>query len=154
MDLNTLDPTAGSNQGFELHLKHPDTMEPLYADNDPRKPVTITVLGANSDKYKEITDGIKSRSTVRAMKARGNVEKMGDVAVMERENLLRLARTTLGWKNLAIDGREECNEANCLYLYERLEWVRDQAIAAQEEIGNFLPKSEPKSKSSQKPSSN
>jgi len=51
MDLSTLDVAAAAEEGAELHLRHPTTNELLF-DGDDKVPVTITLAGADSERFR------------------------------------------------------------------------------------------------------
>jgi hypothetical protein len=155
MDFSKLDATDAANEGVTIHLKHPSTLMPLYHEDDPNKPVTITVMGEASDRYKELTDQINKRAGVRYVAAKGNEEKVVDPELTSRENILRLARTCTAWTFIGnADGELEFNERNAVEFLTKFDWAREQVIAGQTDISNFLPASEKASGATPKDSSN
>jgi hypothetical protein len=154
MDFSQFDATDASNTGHKVHLKHPVTRLPLYHEDDPDKPVTITILGENSAKYKEINNEIARRSGVRFIAARGNEEKAVNPELSKKETLMRTVRTTIEWSYVGDEkGEIQFSEKNAQAFYERFDWALDQVLQEQEDISNFLPPSDEGSQSGQKPAS-
>ena len=127
MDLTQFDTSDLANAGYFVHLKHPVELTPLYHDDDPDQPVGVRVLGTESDKYKEISDAISKRASLRMVKARGNEEKMVDIDAVRNENIMRLAQTTVEIQYIEIDGNLlDSTVKDAQLLYERMPWVREQ----------------------------
>jgi hypothetical protein len=130
MDLSTLDTADVANQGAQLELRGPDGA-PLLQDGG--KPITITLLGADSDALTLIS----TRQTNRYLKNHGQMRVTAELA---RANELEyLARATVAWDGIKIDGKTpDCTEAEARALYARFPWITAQARAFIEDRANFM----------------
>lgn len=130
MDLSTLDTADLANQGAALELRGPDG-SPLLQDDG--KPITITLLGADSDALTLIS----TRQTNRYLKGQGQMRVTAELA---RSNELEyLAKATVAWDGIKIDGTvPDCTEAEARALYTRFPWITAQARAFVEDRANFL----------------
>ena len=135
MDLSTLDTADLANQGAPLELRGPDG-SPLLQDDG--KPITITLLGADSDALTVIA----TRQTNRYLKNQGQMRVTAELA---RANELEyLARATVAWDGIKIAGEApDCTEAEARALYTRFPWITAQARAFIDDRANFM-KASPK----------
>lgn len=132
MDLSTLDVAAAAEEGAELHLRHPTTNELLF-DGDDKVPVTITLAGADSERFRSA-----QRAQInRRLRKRGREDATIEAA--EADAIELLAASTLGWSGIALDGEDlACTPANAKKLYRRMSWVREQVDVFMADRGNFL----------------
>lgn len=114
-DLARMSLRAAADKGAVLHLKDPATNDPLF---DGDEPVTITLLGANSqamiDKAKEIE--------------RRRVE--GETIDDAQAGAEQLAALTVAWSGISVNSDKplECTFENAvkIYLDPHTEWVVEQ----------------------------
>jgi len=117
MDLDILDLSAQAEQGATMELRHPVSDETLMGADG--KPLTLTVLGADSPTFKRAVNDIQQATQGR---------KRMSPAEQERNTVNALARATTGWsKNWTWGGKPfEYSEVNCRKLYAERAWVRTQ----------------------------
>lgn len=129
MDLKKFDLTQAADQGATIELLHPVTGEVL---TDKGKPVTITVLGADSKVFK---DAVKARTR----RALGEKKQKIDLDKTERENAELLAKCTLQWSGIEEDGKKlDCTFENAVQVYLQYSWIRDQVDEAIGDRANFM----------------
>jgi hypothetical protein len=132
-DLASLNTTKACNAGAEVEIRHPVTNVPLG--------MTVRVLGRDSDTFKEHTrDTLNARLRREAMAAkRGKDADLRTVEIIEQENMDLLVACTVGWSNVAIDGKElPFEEANVRRVYKEYPWIYDQVNEAIGTLENFL----------------
>jgi len=118
LDFDDLDLSAQAEEGAVLELRHPVTDETLTGDKDG-KPLTITLLGADSATFKRAVNDIQQALSTR---------KKVTPAEQERNTVNALARATVGWSNNWTWGGKpfEFSAENCRKLYAERSWVRSQ----------------------------
>lgn len=132
MDFANLDTSDLANAGAVLHVRAPDGA-PLHQENG--EPVTITLLGADSDALIKI-DRQTTNEHLRGM-TNGQVTVTAEIA--EAKLLTRLAKATVAWSGVVVDGKAvECNEANARALYARFRFLRAQADAFIADRAHFM----------------
>jgi hypothetical protein len=96
------------------------------------KPVTITLVGADSEVYRK-----SFRATInRAMAKR--TRKVSTVEETEVDAINTLARCTMAWKGLAMRGQIlECNFENARMLYTTYRWIKEQVDGFVTDRANF-----------------
>ncbi|KQS55900.1 hypothetical protein ASG17_07570 [Brevundimonas sp. Leaf363] len=121
MDLLSLDVTDQANAGVAMHLHGPDGV-PLFKV-DGETPVTITLLGQDSDKLTRIMNARGNRH----MRARGPVTMT--VEQGQKADIDYLVAASVGWDGIGLGEDETAfsdDAARTLYGHA---WVRDQARA-------------------------
>lgn len=132
MDLSKFDLTDTANTGAAMHVEHPATGEKLYTESD--EPVTITLLGIDSDKMKA-----RQHELTNAVLKKGFRAKMPSAEKHDDERITTLALATVSWANIELDGKPlDCTSENARKLYARLPWLADQADAFIADRANFL----------------
>jgi|TARA_R110000737_G_scaffold37690_2_gene57487 hypothetical protein len=118
MDLSKLNLAVMAEAGTTMEVRHPVTDE-LLADDANGKPMTITLLGADSPTFKRAVSDIAQASQGR---------KKVSAAEIERNTVNALARATLGWSdNWTWDGKPfPYTDENCRKLYAERPWLRTQ----------------------------
>ncbi len=115
MDLTKLSVRKATSKPATLHLKHPFTGEMLEADG---KPVTIDLLGAESDAVRAKAKEIEKRRAA-------GVEMTDAEAGAEM-----LSAITVGWSNIGLGSDDELafspENAKRLYLDPDAEWIVEQ----------------------------
>ena len=136
MDLSTLDTSDLANQGAVMELRSPTDGSPVLEDDGT--PVTITLLGADSD----ILTSVSNRQANRYLK---NQARMNVTAELARSNEIEyLSKATVAWVGIGLDGETlACTTENAATLYRRFPWALDQARAFVADRANFL-KASPK----------
>lgn len=115
----------------EVVIKHPATGAPTEA--------TVTIAGPEHPKRKSIVFD-KQRKLRRQLTKTGKLE-FTDPAEEEVEETDLLAACTLGWKGIAVNGKEipfSQAEAAKLYADPALRWFRAQVKAAMDERELFI----------------
>lgn len=130
-ELSDLDTARGAEQGYELTLSHPKTGEPT--------PMKITVLGADSDAYREKVREFQRRRADRMNKNRRLSVTPDEI---EAETLEMLVAVTTGWSGFTLDGAAlPFSGDNVRAIYRRFSWIREQVDQTVGDRANFLPKS-------------
>ena len=120
--LSIFDTVSAAEKGATLHLVHPITKEPVYADGDKqKKPLTITLKGLDSVEFER---EIQRR-------ARQNKNKKDDIYLEQAklEAAQTYARLTIGWEN--IPEFPEFSFENAVKLYLNYKDIRVQ-------VGDFI----------------
>lgn len=118
-------------ESAEITIKHPATGAPTDA--------AVTIAGPEHPKRKAILFD-KQRKMRRQLTKTGKLE-FADPAEEEVEETDILAACTLGWKGIAVDGKEVAysrEAAAKLYADPALRWFRAQVKAAMDERELFI----------------
>lgn len=134
MDLSKIDLASAAEQGATMQLKHPVNGQLLFdGEGDHKKAITITLAGRDSERFQRAYRSIQNRRLGRRNKEKQTVEQF------ENETIELLARATLGWQHITLEGAPlEFSEQNARRLYERLPWVREQIDEFIEDRQNFF----------------
>lgn len=128
MDVFAIDPTAAANEGAVLELRDPTGAPMLNGD----EPVTITLLGTDSDVYTKASFAL----TNRALRNRGKQNVTAESLLADDINVL--AKVTLGWSGIDKDGAPfPFTEDNAKVLY-RVAFIREQVQAFIVDRANFV----------------
>ena len=134
MDLSALDTSKAAEQGAKLHLRHPTEDYPI-TDNGKKdgQPVTITLIGADSETFRRFSQSQMDRRLKAASK------RQYTSAAAEEDATDLLVACTVGWGNIELDGKDlPFSKENAKLLYDRLPWVKEQVGAFIGERANFL----------------
>jgi len=127
MDLSTLDVKAVAEEGATLEVRHPVTGNLIDG-------MSVKVLGTDSATYR---NAVKARIR-RAANQRKKQDFDPDKA--ERDALELLADLTVGWDGVELDGEPlKCTRENCIMVYGRFPWLREQVDEFVADRANFLP---------------
>lgn len=131
MDLAKLNVKASAEQGATLHLRDPFTGEELF--NDDKSPMTISLLGKDSEPYRRITRANANKSLNKG-RVKLTVEKF------EQDGVDLLAAVTTGWHIQFGQTMLEFSTAKAKELYSDPEykWVQEQVDEFVAERSNFL----------------
>jgi hypothetical protein len=135
-DISLLDTIANSNAGEKVYLVHPATSEPFT--NADGSPMYITVLGQDSDKWRDNRHTILDRR---------NALKKSKVPAKEIDMTLinSLAAITSGW-SITLGGQQpSCTPDNVRAVYVKYPWVMRQIQAYFDDESNFSKVSSPTS---------
>lgn len=128
MDLSTIDTAEMANAGAPMHLHGPNGA-PLFTDEGD--PITITLLGDDSDALTKL-----DRQTTNQHLRGGNTVT---AELAEAKHLNRLARATVAWSGITVDGKAlDFSEEAARELYRRFKWIRGQAAVFISDRANFL----------------
>lgn len=134
MDLSKLDTTAAAETGAKLEVAHPATGARLLQDDNT--PVTVTLAGQDSDRFKKADRKISNRRL--ATSASGQRLKLTAEGI-DSDSLERLVACTISWSGIGWGGGEkECTPENAREAYTKLPWLREQAEAFIGDRANFL----------------
>lgn len=135
-DLDGPGATQGQDEGTVVHIE--DVLgKPMYygeetPENPNGKPVTITVAGTYSRRYRRIEDQIRRRP-MKARKITG--EKFYD------EMIEKVVGCTIAWEGFAMGAQPVLlNDHNAEKLYKNFPWVLDQVVEAMAESERFFAK--------------
>ncbi|HBX60966.1 MAG TPA: hypothetical protein DEG65_13365 [Methylophaga sp.] len=134
LNLSVFDTVSQANSGAVLHLTVPGSGVPAYLDEgvkNPKKPLTITLLGLDSDEYTKYVQ-VKAR-------ARRKSNKKDDIDIEQsiQDACELYAKLTVGWEHIP---DKEGNAMpftfeNAVNLYKSFKDIRVQ-------VGNFIAEQE------------
>lgn len=137
-DLKALDTKSGANEGFEVEIIHPATLEGTG--------LCITVRGEDSDVYRKHSN-LQQRRRLKKTIQRG-IGGIDDAPEdMEQDAIQLLAACTVSWRmkdngKVMYEGEDfPCTAANAARLYESLPVVRAQVEQAIRNRANFTSRS-------------
>lgn len=118
--------TEREDKGVTVHLRD-EKRAPMY---DGDQPVTITVAGTYSKRYRRAMEALQDR-------------RMRSPATADRESARRdaldvIAACVISWSGF-YDGDKpaECNKPNAVKVLEHADWWREQIEAAMEDHAGF-----------------
>lgn len=127
-DLNSLDVVAGANEGADIALVHPVTLEKLS--------IKIKVAGKDSDLFKKI---VNKQNRARLSKAKKSRSLDIDPDELEADTISILSACTLSWEGMELDGKPlEFSTQNAQMVYTRFPWIREQIDVAVNDRANFM----------------
>ena len=129
MDIASL--TVVDDDGAVLHLRHPATGAPLF---DGETPVTITLAGKDSQRYRTAQRIISNRNIRQGRKVQHTVESF------EADAIEVLAACTVTWSGIELDGAAvppTKDNARKLYADPRCAWLREQVDDFIDDRANF-----------------
>jgi hypothetical protein len=144
MSLASLNFATAANEGRVLTVLHPIERTTLLGADG--KPVTITLLGKDSDAFVAAENAARNRAVEQVTSG-----AKFSAAASDEEAASSLARATTGWSGVVqgwIDGTDDetpakfsVENARKLYLNRGVKWLRDQADRFVGDRANFLPAS-------------
>lgn len=140
MDINSTETAlAIEDEGIVVEIMGPTGDPEMFGD--PEHPVTITVAGTYSKKYRRADEW--QRQQVIALRGR---KLTGEASLRMLSEFV--ARCTLGWPlgAFVLDGAPlPFSLANAITLYDRLPLVREQVEAGMSDHAGFIKKNSPTS---------
>lgn len=117
----------------DLQVRHPVTDEPLFADEDKKKPVAAVIYGTGSKQYRNAITAMQNRS----LKRKG---KQVSAEVMREEGIELLVACTdkilnMSYKDAPVDTDAALRE---FYSDPAFGWFKDQVDAGLGDVSNFL----------------
>lgn len=134
-DIAKFDTRTRSESGAAMQVRHPSTGAP-FLDPDSHQPLTITLLGRNSDTFRRVQREITQRDADRAA---ASVVKTDED--FERERFDILVACTVGWSFDQLEGQpfpHGPDTVRKLWGDNRWPWLRTQAMNFVLAEGNFL----------------
>lgn len=114
--------------GQVVHLKD-ESGEPLYVDEARTEPVTVTVVGTYSSRYRRALDGKLDRQ------ARN---RRADPESVKQDSLEVIADCVIAWAGIVNGGVPlDCKRVNVLKLLDVV-WIKEQITAAMEDHAGFF----------------
>lgn len=118
MDLAQLDTTPVANEGVKLELRGPDDAPLRKSDGSP---ITITVLGKDSDAFVRQSNANANRYLNQKGRAKLSAE------ALKGEGISLLAKCTVDWDGIMVEGETlDCTYDNAVKLYDRFAFIREQ----------------------------
>ncbi len=134
MDLAQFDTKPAANAGVDMPVRHPQTRKPLTDDDG--KPITIRLIGRDSDQFQAAQREMLTRRLRNAPAA----SDVPDFEAAETETIDLLATSTVGWSGIKIDGKPlSFSHENAANLYRRLRWLREDVDAFVSSRDHFFP---------------
>ena len=134
-DIAKLDTQTRSEQGVAMTVRHPGTG--LAILDDQGEPVTITLMGNNSEAFRTMQRAISERRQARRAK---RIEITVDD--LRNDDTEVMAALTLGWTFTEMDGKPfsfSPENARRLWADTRWEWLFNEAVSFTAAAGNFMP---------------
>lgn len=133
MDFGQIDTSKDSNEGATYHVVDPYTEDPAYAKVDGEDvPVTITVLGPDSDKMRQ-AQGRLMKGMLKNRKGSMDPDEL------ERRMISQLVESVVDWTGVVDNGEVMlCTRENAERLFNKHHWLREQLLRFQQERANFL----------------
>lgn len=131
MDLSELDTRKAAEEGAKLQLRHPVDDTPLT--DDKGVPITITVVGSDSQTFKRAMHAQADRRMAKANRRNMTMQSIED------EGINLLVAATTGWFGIIVDGKAmPFSGDNAHTLYDRFPWIREQVNVFVGDRANFL----------------
>lgn len=133
--LSVFDTVAACNEGYELELLKP---------NGDGSGIFISVLGKDSDEFKQFQREQRDAVNRKVMKARkrGQDVKMDSAEMSEEKEIDLLTRLTTGWRNMpsfTVEGELlSFNKENAAMLYTKFPSIKRQVDEASADMQNFI----------------
>jgi len=122
-----LDSINLNEDGSEMPVLHPVTMEPLLDENG--QAATIRLAGMDSAAYRKATNAITNKRIKGGKLVKFTAERI------ESDALDLICECTLQWSGITVDGEVPKTAKE---LYSGRKWLRDQADAWIHDRANYL----------------
>lgn len=119
------------DEGIVVHIHGVDEVPMYFTDHDgEEKPVTITMAGAHSQRYRDVENDLRKRRIKPKSLTSGQAFE---------DNMVKTVKCTLAWEGFHVDGTPiEPTEHNARMLYKRCPWVYDQVVEAMHDHAAFF----------------
>lgn len=132
-DIKQMGDAAASREeeGVVVHVTDAEDTPQFYdTPEGERLPVTITVAGAHSTRFRRVEENIRQRK-LKPSKLTGQAIYM--------ENIEKAAACTLAWQGFVVNDQPiRCDAANAKVLYMACPWVYDQVLEAMHDHARFF----------------
>lgn len=132
MDLSNLMPTSDT---ITVILKHPVTDDVLMKDDGTE--MSVTVYAPHSKEYKA---AIHEQTNKRIQKAQKSKKITFTAEEIDLASVELIAKTTKDWDLIFNKKQLKFSVAEASDLYQKLPWLKEQVIEAQEDYTSFLKK--------------
>lgn len=132
MDLSNLLPTSDT---ITVILKHPVTDDVLMKDDGVE--MSVTVYAPHSKEYKA---ALYEQTNKRIQKAQKSKKITFTAEEIELTTVELVAKTTKDWDLIFNKKPLKFSVAEATDLYQKLPWLKDQVLEAQEDYTSFLKK--------------
>lgn len=135
MDLSSLSP---SEDARPLHLLHPLTEEPLYADDEAQSgPFIVYVHGSDSKVFEKVKHRIANRRIGKVDAAKNKVRGLTaeSVAGEDREMLVACIE---GWEIVVNGEHAPSDKETIARILDSYPWIGEQVNAFIQDRANFL----------------
>lgn len=127
---------SAAEQGAVMEVRDP--AGDVMFKEDGSTPITITLAGTESKRWRKAEDAVGDKRLERAGTRATTTAKSMREAREDRAFLL--AAVTLAWDGIVVDGNPlECNQKNAKDLYIQYDFITTQVDAFLAERKNFLP---------------
>lgn len=134
-NFNIFDTETSAEKGATLHLLHPVTLEPVFADDEKTKPITLELMGVDSKTYQKALQ--EKVTAARKNKTKDSDDVDFDEVMLETIELY--ADMTVGWSNISHNNKPlPFNRKNAVLLYSTYKEVRSQAGDFMAQKANFI----------------
>lgn len=146
-NLADLDTVSSSQRGFDVHIKHPLTQEPIVVNDDGAE-LTMRVIGPDAPEFKEARNEYLKRYLGRTKDKVTNKVVPHDIEHYEEDNYELVVRCVIGWDNLYFDpesGDEvdeplEFSVENARKVLSACPWIIEQLQTVIGQRANFIKK--------------
>lgn len=128
MDISKIDSVKAASLGAVMKLMHPT--ENTVLTNDDGTPMTITLLGTDSDVYRKA----QRLAINRRMKSR----KPATAEDIDSDALDLLSVSTVDWKITLAGSMPACSTEAARDLYATVPWIKEQVDTFINDRSNFL----------------
>lgn len=131
-DLDNLDSVKACDDGAVLQLRHPTTDTPLT--NDDGSPMTITMLGVDSPRYKQ---AVHARGN-RRIQAATRTGRISTMEAQEADGIDNLVAATIAWDITFKGEKPKFDPVAVGELYRTRPWVKEQVDRFVGDRANFM----------------
>lgn len=118
------------DEGTVVHIHGIDEKPMFYEEDGESKPVTITVAGAHSSKFRRIEEALRRRK----IKPRQFTAEL-----VYEDNIEKAAACTLEWEGFQQNGEPvPMTGENAKFLYRSCPWVLEQVMEAMHDHSRFF----------------
>lgn len=142
MDLRKkIDTVAAMSKGMKLHLKDAEG-KPMVDPDRENAPVTLTIIGQDSDQFRKLARAIAERRANDALQASGGRARVAmkiDAEQIETDSVKLAASCVIGWENIDLDGAPFVYSVeNAIKLLTEFPLVKEQVENATQNRAAFL----------------
>ena len=126
---------SAEDEGVKVHIRGPDDRPMYYRRGEEAAPVTITICGVNSSRYRQEESRIRRRK-LRPSKITGEL--------VYEDGIEKAAACTLSWEGIVNRGEPvRCDRHNAAEMYKRFPFLLDQVTEAMQDHSLFSSTSSP-----------
>lgn len=134
-NLEDFDTTQLSEEGVDMELLDPNG-DPIFQDEEKTKPVTIRVLGRDSEQFMRTQ---RRQIERRLQRQRGQRMRQIPIEELVEEQSELLAAVTVNWSGIEEKSASvPFNPANVRRIYKNYPWIREQVDNFIGDRANFM----------------